>query len=78
MEIVVRTDSHRVPGGTILGVGNEEAIHSVLYLIANDATAEKLHLRRRDQEVVRPGAPGRTRTDVASKLRPERPHSNSS
>jgi pyruvate/2-oxoglutarate dehydrogenase complex dihydrolipoamide dehydrogenase (E3) component len=42
MELVVDKSSDRILGGTILGVGGDEAIHSVLDMMANGATARKL------------------------------------
>ncbi len=43
MKIVVDADTRRILGGTILGTGGDEAIHSVLDMIALGATADRLH-----------------------------------
>ena len=42
MEIVVDADSDAILGGTILGTGGDEAIHTVLDMMANGATATRL------------------------------------
>lgn len=42
MEIVVDADTDAILGGTILGTGGDEAIHSILDMMANGATADKL------------------------------------
>ena len=42
MEIVVDADSDAILGGTILGTGGDEAIHTILDMMANGATATKL------------------------------------
>jgi len=42
MEIVVDADSDRILGATILGTGGDEAIHAVLDMMANGATADTL------------------------------------
>lgn len=42
MEIVIDADTDRVLGGTILGTGGDEAIHTILDMMANDATADRL------------------------------------
>jgi pyruvate/2-oxoglutarate dehydrogenase complex dihydrolipoamide dehydrogenase (E3) component len=42
MELVVDGASDKIVGGTILGVGGDEAIHSILDMMANGATAAKL------------------------------------
>lgn len=43
MEIVVDADTDRILGGTILGTGGDEAIHCVIDMMANGATATRLH-----------------------------------
>jgi len=42
MELVVDKVTDRILGGTILGVGADEAIHSIIDMMANGATATKL------------------------------------
>ncbi|WP_313437762.1 FAD-containing oxidoreductase [Novosphingobium sp.] len=42
MEIVVDADSDAILGATILGTGGDEAIHAVLDMMANGATADRL------------------------------------
>ena len=42
MEIVIDAETDRILGGTILGTGGDEAIHAILDMIANDATADRL------------------------------------
>lgn len=42
MEIVVDAESDAILGGTILGTGGDEAIHTVLDMMANGATATRL------------------------------------
>ena len=42
MEIVVDADSDAILGGTILGSGGDEAIHAILDMMANGATADRL------------------------------------
>ena len=42
MEIVVDAESDAILGGTILGTGGDEAIHAVLDMMANGATATRL------------------------------------
>jgi pyruvate/2-oxoglutarate dehydrogenase complex dihydrolipoamide dehydrogenase (E3) component len=42
MEIVVDADSDAILGGTILGTGGDEAIHAILDMMANGATADRL------------------------------------
>ena len=42
MEIVVDADTDVILGGTILGTGGDEAIHAILDMMANDATATRL------------------------------------
>lgn len=42
MEIVVDADDDTILGGTILGTGGDEAIHTVLDMMANGATATRL------------------------------------
>ena len=42
MEIVVDADSDAILGGTIYGTGGDEAIHTILDMMANGATAAKL------------------------------------
>ena len=42
MEIVVDADSDLILGGTILGAGGDEAIHTILDMMANGATADRL------------------------------------
>jgi pyruvate/2-oxoglutarate dehydrogenase complex dihydrolipoamide dehydrogenase (E3) component len=42
MEIVSDAETDRILGGTILGTGGDEAIHSILDMMANGATAAKL------------------------------------
>ena len=42
MEIVVDADSDAILGGTIFGTGGDEAIHTILDMMANGATAAKL------------------------------------
>ncbi len=42
MEIVVDADTDAILGGTILGTGGDEAIHTILDMMANGATATKL------------------------------------
>ena len=42
MEIVVDADTDRIIGGTILGTGGDEAIHTILDMMANGATADRL------------------------------------
>lgn len=42
MEIVVDAESDRILGGTILGTGGDEAIHAILDMMANGATATRL------------------------------------
>ncbi len=43
MEIVVDAGNDAILGGTILGTGGDEAIHSILDMMANGATATRLH-----------------------------------
>jgi pyruvate/2-oxoglutarate dehydrogenase complex dihydrolipoamide dehydrogenase (E3) component len=42
MEIVSDAETDRILGGTILGTGGDEAIHSILDMMANGSTAAKL------------------------------------
>lgn len=42
MEIVVDAETNRILGGTILGTSGDEAIHCILDMMANDATADRL------------------------------------
>ena len=42
MEIVVDAESDAILGGTIFGTGGDEAIHSILDMMANGATGDKL------------------------------------
>lgn len=42
MEIVVDAETDRILGGTILGTSGDEAIHCILDMMANDATADRL------------------------------------
>jgi len=42
MEIVVDAESDLILGGTILGTGGDEAIHTILDMMANGATADRL------------------------------------
>jgi pyruvate/2-oxoglutarate dehydrogenase complex dihydrolipoamide dehydrogenase (E3) component len=42
MEIVVDAETNAILGGTILGTGGDEAIHAILDMMANGATAERL------------------------------------
>ena len=42
MEIVADADSDAILGGTILGSGDDEAIHTIIDMMANGATATKL------------------------------------
>ena len=42
MEIVVDAATDRILGGTILGTGGDEAIHVILDMMANGATADRL------------------------------------
>jgi pyruvate/2-oxoglutarate dehydrogenase complex dihydrolipoamide dehydrogenase (E3) component len=42
MEIVVDADTDAILGGTILGTGGDEAIHTIIDTMANGATATKL------------------------------------
>ena len=42
MEIVFDADTDRILGGTILGTGRDEAIHTILDMMANGATADRL------------------------------------
>ncbi len=42
MEIVVDAETDAIIGGTILGTGGDEAIHAILDMMANGATADRL------------------------------------
>jgi pyruvate/2-oxoglutarate dehydrogenase complex dihydrolipoamide dehydrogenase (E3) component len=42
MEIVADAETDRILGGTILGTGGDEAIHAILDMMANGATADRL------------------------------------
>ena len=42
MEIVVDTESDAILGGTILGTGGDEAVHTILDMMANGATATRM------------------------------------
>lgn len=42
MEIVVDAETDRILGGTILGTSGDEAIHAILDMMANGATADRL------------------------------------
>ncbi|WP_340313641.1 FAD-containing oxidoreductase [Rhizorhabdus argentea] len=42
MEIVVDADTDAILGGTIFGTGGDEAIHAILDMMANGATADRL------------------------------------